>query len=208
MSYLLKDGTRPDIIRVPDLARAIHPNLNNSSTVCTAKNCADIDLSCSSVFQSCEGVIDVLNMNKLYRTAQSRPCPTTTSEADHLQPMTAAFENLCALHAENTATNSTINFKDKDIQSEVRDWCLLHNNPHELFVCDSDLKRFNNKLTINLTKTQQDLKFVEYPEDGQTHLILMNGTVYSYLQYQSIKQRAVFVSSVMTMNKWTPSEWF
>ena len=61
---------------------------------------------------------------------------------------------------------------------------------------------------MNLSKTQQDLKFVEYPEVGQTHLILMNGTVYSYLQYQSLKQRTAFVSSAMTMNKWTPSEWF
>ena len=36
----------------------------------------------------------------------------------------------------------------------------------------------------------------------------MNGTVYSYLQYQSYKQCAAFVSSAMTMNKLTPSEWF
>ena len=153
-------------------------------------------------------MIDGLDMDKLYRTAQSVPRPTTTSEAGHLQAMTAAFENLCALHAKNTAADGTINYTDTDIPAEVRDRCLLHNNPHERFVCDSDLKRFNNKLTMNLAKTQQDLKFVEYPEVGQTHLILMNGTVYSYLQYQSLKQRTAFVSSAMTMNKWTPSEWY
>ena len=61
---------------------------------------------------------------------------------------------------------------------------------------------------MHLTKAHQDLKFVEYPEVKQTHLFLMNGTVYSYLQYQSIKKRAAFVSSAIMMNKWTPSEWF
>ena len=149
-----------------------------------------------------------MDKHKLYRMAQSFTCPTTTtSEVDHLQAMTAAFKNLCAIHIKNTATNGTINFEDKDIPSEVCDRCLLHNNPREQFICDSDLKRFNNKLTINLAKTQQDLTFVEYPEDRQTHLTLMNDTIYSYLQYyQSIKQCAVFVTSAMTMNKWTPSE--
>ena len=177
MSYLLKDGTRPDIIRVPNLARAIHTNLNNPASECTAKNCADIYLSCSSVFPSREGIINGLNMDKLYRMAQTRPRPaTTTSEADP-QSMTTALENLCALHVKNTATDGTINFTDTDIPAEVHDCCLLHNNPHERFICDSDLKRFNNKLTMNLAKTQQDLKFVEYPEVGQTHLILMNDTV-------------------------------
>ena len=78
--------------------------------------------------------------------------------------MTAVFENLCALHAKNTAADETINYMDTNIPVEVRDRCLLHNNPHERFI---DLKRFNNKLTMNLAKTQQDLKFVEYPEVGQ-----------------------------------------
>mmetsp|Transcript_30728 Transcript_30728/g.34399 ORF Transcript_30728/g.34399 Transcript_30728/m.34399 type:complete len:939 (-) Transcript_30728:336-3152(-) len=207
MSYLLKDRSRPDIIRVPDLANAIITNLKNPVTG-TAKNCADIYFSCSLIFPSRDGTIDGLDMDKIYRTAQSIPRPATTSEADHLQAMTAAFENLCALHAKNTAADGTINYTDTDIPAEVRDRCLLHNNHHNRFICDSDLKRFNNKLTMNLAKTQQDLKFVEYPEVGQTHLILMNGTVYSYLQYQSLKQRTAFVSSAMTMDEWTPREWF
>ena len=41
MSYLLKDGTRPDIIRVSDLARAIHTNLKNPVSG-TSEKCADI----------------------------------------------------------------------------------------------------------------------------------------------------------------------
>ena len=76
MSYLLKNGTRPDIIRVSDLKRAIHTNLKNPVYVCTTKNCADIYLSCSSDFPSCDGVIDDLNMDKVYRIEQSRPRPT------------------------------------------------------------------------------------------------------------------------------------
>ena len=36
----------------------------------------------------------------------------------------------------------------------------------------------------------------------------MNGTVYSYLQYQSLKQRTTSLSSAMTMNEWTPCEWY
>ena len=109
MSYLLKDGNRPDIIRVPDLARAIHTNLNNPASECTAMNCADIYFSCSLVFPSREGIIDGLNMDKLYRTAQTRPRPTTTTSKTDLQDMTAAFENLCALHTKNTTTDGTIN---------------------------------------------------------------------------------------------------
>ena len=105
---------------------------------------------------------------------------TPSSEADHLQAMTAAFENLCANHTKYTAIDGIINYQDKDIPPEVCDRCLLHNYPNKS-IYDSDLKRFNNKLTMNLAKAQQDLKFVEYPEVGQTHLILMNGTVYSYL---------------------------
>ena len=183
----MKDGTCPDIIRVFDITRAIHTNLKNLVTGID-ENCADIYLSCSLVFPSHEGMTDGMNMDRLFRTAQSFPRPpTTTSEADHLQAMTATFKNLCAIHTKNTATDGTINFTDTDIPVEVRDRCLLHNNPNERFICDSDLKRFNNKLTMNLAKAQQDLKFVEYPEVGQTHLILMNGTVYSYLQYHSIK---------------------
>ena len=146
---------------------------------------------------------------KLYRTAKSIPRPTTTtSKADQLQAMTAAFKNLCANYAKNTVTNGTIYYEDKDIPLEVHDRYILHNNSKEQFICDSGLKRFNNKLTINLAKAHQDLKFVKCPEVKQTHLILMNSTVYSYLQYQSIKQRAVFVSSAMTMDEWTPSKWF
>ena len=87
-------------------------------------------------------------------------------------------------------------------------YIAFRNNSNDQFICDNDLKRFNNKLTMNLAKTQQDLKFVEYPEVGQTHLILMNGTVYSYLQYQSLKQRTAFVSSAMTMDEWTPKVLF
>ena len=94
MSYLLKDGSRPDIIRVSDLARAILTNLNNPVSVCTNKNYADIYLCCSLAFPSRDSVIDGMNMDKLYRTAQSIPYPTTTtSKADHLQAMTAAFDN-------------------------------------------------------------------------------------------------------------------
>ena len=130
MSYLLKDGTRPDITCVIDLARAIHTNLENPVTG-TAENCANIYLSCSLLHTSRDCVIDGINIDKLYRTAQSFPCPTTTSEADYLQAMTAAFENLCALHAENTATDSNINFKDTDISAEVCERYLFHNNPHE-----------------------------------------------------------------------------
>ena len=69
MSYLLKDGTRPATIRVSNLAIAIHTNLKNPVSVCIAKNCADIYLNCSSVFPSLDGVIDGLNMDKLYKTA-------------------------------------------------------------------------------------------------------------------------------------------
>ena len=203
----MKDRSRPDIIRVTDLANAIHTNLKNL-VISTAENCTDIYFSFSLIFPSRAGMIDGLDMDKLYRTAQSVPCPTTTSEAVHLQAMTTAFENLCAIHTKNTAADGVINYDDKDILAEVCVRCLLHNNPHERFVCDSDLKRFNNRLTMSLAKTQQDLTFVEYPEVGQTHLILLNSTVYSYLQYQSLKQRATFVSSAMTMNEWTPIEWF
>ena len=35
-----------------------------------------------------------MNMDKLHRTAQSVPLPTTTSKADNLKAMTATFENL------------------------------------------------------------------------------------------------------------------
>ena len=94
MSYLLKDGIKSDIIRVSDLARAILTNLNNPVSVCTNKNYADIYLCCSLAFPSRDSVIDGMNMDKLYRTAQSIPYPTTTtSKADHLQAMTAAFDN-------------------------------------------------------------------------------------------------------------------
>ena len=79
MSYLLKDRSRPDIIRVTDLAKAVHTNLKNQVSVYTAENCADIYLSCSSVFLSCATIIDGLDMNEPYRTAQSIPYPTTTT---------------------------------------------------------------------------------------------------------------------------------
>ena len=49
---------------------------------------------------------------------------------------------------------------------------------------------------------------LQHPKVGQTHLILIDGTVYSYLAYQSPKQRTAFVSSAMTMDEWTPSGWF
>ena len=69
--------------------------------------------------------------------------------------MTAAFENLCANYVKFTASNGAINYEDKDIPWEVYDRCLLHNNPNERFICDSDFKRFNNKLTMNLVMAQQ-----------------------------------------------------
>ena len=109
MSYLMKDRSRPNIVRVTDLANTIQTNLKDPVTG-TAKNCADIYFSCSLVFPSRDGMIDGMNMDKLYRTTQSVPLPTTTSKADHIQAMTAAFKNLCVLHAKNTAADGTINY--------------------------------------------------------------------------------------------------
>ena len=150
MSYLLKDRSRPDIIRVTDLVNAIHTNLKNPVSG-TDKNYADIYFCCSLIFPSCAGMIDGLDMDDLYRTAQLIPRPTTTPEADQLQAMTAALENLSANHAKYTVTNGIINLVNKDIPSEVCDQCDIHHSP-DTCICDVDLKRFNNKLTMNLGK--------------------------------------------------------
>ena len=61
---------------------------------------------------------------------------------------------------------------------------------------------------MNIVNVQQDLKFAEYPEVGLTHLIMIDGTVFSNLAYQPPKQGISFVSSAMIMNKWTSHGWF
>ena len=77
--------------------------------------------------------------------------------------MTTVFKKLSADNTKYTDIKNTIDYQYKEIPPEVCDWCLLHNHPTK-FICDSDLKRFNNKLPMNIVKVQQDIKFVEYPE--------------------------------------------
>ena len=121
--YIIEKYTCKQIHTTPGMY-----NIKQNSSVC----CASIKFSYSLIFPSRAGVIDDLDMDDLYRTVQSVPRPTTTSsEADQIKAMTAVFENLCANHAKYTTTDGAINYEDKDIPSEVCDWCLLHNNPNE-----------------------------------------------------------------------------
>ena len=80
---------------------------------------------------------------------QSIQHPTTTSITDHTKTITAAFEKLSANNVKYNASNNCIDYKD--LPPGVCDQSLFHNQ-HTTFICDIDLKKINNKLTMNIAK--------------------------------------------------------
>ena len=64
-----------------------------------------------------------------------------------------------------------------------------------------DMKAYHNNLTLDKQSAKQKWRTVEYPAigtgnttkyDGQTYVIMSDGTLYGHLDYQSNKNKLVF----------------
>ena len=77
----------------------------------------------------------------------------------------------------------------------------------------SDLKLYNNKLTVDKHGAMQNWYTVEYPElgignttahAGQTYLCMLDGSIYSHLDYQNNKHKSAFLAGAPVMTDYTP----
>ena len=86
------------------------------------------------------------------------------------------------------------------ISTPANDVCArydLKNHPVNI-ITSSDLELFHNKLTVDKHNVQQRWRAVEYPalgtgnttkHDGQTYLIINDGTLFGHLDHQSTKNK-------------------
>ena len=81
----------------------------------------------------------------------------------------------------------------------------------------NDMKLYQNDLTKNNHGSIQKWRTIKYPalgtgnttkHDGQTYLIMNDGTLYGHLYYQSTKNKTAFITGAPGMTEWTPKGWF
>ena len=79
------------------------------------------------------------------------------------------------------------------------------------------MKAYHNNLTMDKHNVTQKWRTVEYPaigtgnttkHDGQTYVIMSDGTLYGHLDYQSNKNKSAFLSGALEMTEWTPKAWY
>ena len=85
----------------------------------------------------------------------------------------------------------------------------LKNHPVNI-ITSSNLKPFQNEPTVDKHNTKQRWRTVEYPAlntgnttkyDGQTYLIMNDGTLFGYLDHQLAKNKTAFITGAPDMTE-------
>ena len=92
----------------------------------------------------------------------------------------------------------------------------MKNHPEKV-ISMGDMKAYHNDLTLDQHGAKQKWCMVEYlateagdttKHDGQTYMIMSDGTLYGQLNYQSNKNKSTFLTGALDMTEWTPKAWF
>lgn len=159
--YLLHNSNQSAIIRVTDLAKVIEVSLTRPLGD-VYMNYAVIYFSSFSIFH----LMMIILMDQIWISYTRRFNFFLLLLL--LQHRTLVLYKI--LHAMKSTRNATwaTNSKKEEIINckymldEVCEQCNLYNHLTK-FISASDLKRFDNELTVILSNMQQKLKFVKYP---------------------------------------------
>ena len=187
--------------------------------------CLEIQFTTSRIYPSPVGIMDGLNISKLFSSEQAIPASSaltaTATAGTHLA--TIATTMLTAIigltskadanHA-NADEDETIDYKDMLIDVHVQ--YNLKNHPVNI-ITGGDLKLYHNDLTVDKHNARQKLRTVEYSafgtgnttrHDDQTYLIMNDGTLFDHLDHQSTKNKTAFITGAPDMIEWTLKGWF
>ena len=223
LSYKMSNGKHSYFKRGQDLALAIIYSLQNKRQDVPEK-CLEVQFSLSRIYPSLIGIVDGLNMNKLFSSEQAITALTmtaTVTAGNHLatiaNTMSTAVSGVTSRAAANHADadkDETIDFKD--MPADVRARYNLKNHPINV-ITKSDLKPYHNKLTVDKHGARQSWSTVKYLALGlgnttkhkdQTYLITNDGSLFRHLDHQSTKNKAAFVTGASDIDDWTPKRFF
>ena len=128
--------------------------------------------------------------------------------------MSTAISSKNAANHVDSDKEETIDYND--MSKDVQERCALKNHPDKI-IAMGDMKDYHNDLTTDQHDAQQHWRTVEYPaigtgnttkHDGQTYVIMNDGTLYGHLDHQSNKNKSAFLSGALDMTEWTPKAWF
>ena len=188
--------------------------------------CMEVLLSISRIYPSPIGIVDGLDMDKLFSSKQAIPAPTQASvtaakaAGNHLATiattMSSAVSGAAGLTSKVAATHADADRDEtmdyRDMPTDLRDRYALKRHQVDNFR-KSDLKQYHNKLTVDKHGAMQHWNTVEYPELGngntivhtrQTYLCMLDDSIYGHLDYQNNKHKSVFLASAPLMTDYTP----
>ena len=189
--------------------------------------CMEVLFSISRIYPSPIGIVDGLNMDKLFISEQSIPPSITTTATvtagNHLATIAntmstavsgARLTSKAAANHANASRDETIDFKDIPTNLQAR--YALKKHQVDIFR-KSDLALYNNVLTTDKHGTIQDWRMIEYPEigngnttkhDAQTYLCMLDGSIFGHLDYQNNKHKSAFLAGAPHMIEWTPKGFY
>ena len=187
--------------------------------------CIEIHFTTTRIYPSPVGIVDGLNMDKLFSSEKAIPTPsvlTATAAAgtclDTIATMiltaVTGLTNKAAVNHANINKDERIDYKD--MPTDVCEQYNLKNHPINI-ITNGDLKLYHNDLIVDKHNSKQKWRTVEYPalelgnttkHHGQTYLIMNDGTLFGHLDHQSTKNKTGFITGAPDMTEWTPKGWF
>ena len=228
LSYKMKNNKVMQFKRGQDLASGMVHFIANQQEDVPAK-CMEVLLLISTIYPSPTGIVDGLNMDKLFNSEQTIPPPSqaTANAAVTAGTYLAAIANTmstavsgagltskAAAHHADADQDETIDFED--MPTNLRVQYALKKHQVDIFR-KSDLVKYNNVLTTDKHGTIQDWHMIEYPEigngnttahDGQTYLCMIDGSIFGHLDYQNNRHKSTFLAGAPGMTKYTPKRFY
>ena len=210
--------------RGQELASDIVHFIKNQRDDVPAK-CIEILLSTTRIYPSLIGIVDGLNMDKLFSNEQAIPAPTTLTATATAVTCLATIASTMSTAVSGVTSKASTNYADadkdetidyKDMPTDVCARYDLKNHPINV-ITSSDLKPYHNDLTVDEHNARQSWRTVEYPalgtgntikHEGQTYLIMNDGSLFGHLDHQSTKNKTAFITGAPNMNDWTSKGWF
>ena len=208
-----------EIVRGQDLAHSIIQAIKYQHYD-VLEMCFEVQFSCSRIYLSLSGIVDGLNMVKLFTSKQADPTTTTSTAGNDANLASISTSMLTVMTSKNAANHADSDKEEtmdyNDMLTDIREHCAFKNHPDKI-IGMGDLVDFNNKLIVDSANVQQNWPTVEYPElkngntnthAGKTYVDMYDGTLYGHLDRQLNKNKSAFLSSAMDMIEWTPKAWF
>ena len=131
--------------------------------------------------------------------------------------MSTAFTGLtskAATNHANTDRDETIDYKN--MPTNIWEQCDLKSHPVSIIIMKY-MELCHQNLMLNKNNTKQKWRTVEYlalgtgnttKHDGQTYMIMSDGTLYGHFYYQLTKNKSIFLTGAPKMTEWNPKACF